>query len=118
MQELIIIRTFARSKIAIQISNYLRNTISKQILEAELTNKHRKKKMLLRQINTNQNKLKDRIGFIFYIAFASKIDKSIGKKKKLQKHTIKNLNIYLKHNKKLLKTQLKTRFTEKIIHNF
>ena len=74
--------------------------------------------MLLRQINTNQNKLKDRIGFIFYIAFASKIDKSISKKKKLQKHTIKNLNIYLKHNKKLLKTQLKTRFTEKIIHNF
>ena len=70
-----LIPTFARPKIAIQISNYLRNKISKQILEAELTNKHRKKKMLLRQINTNQNELKDRIGFIFYIAFASKINK-------------------------------------------
>ena len=62
---------------AIQISNYLRNKISKQILEAELTNKHRWKKMLPRQINTNQTELKDRTGFIFYIAFGSKIDKSI-----------------------------------------
>ena len=63
--------TFAGPKIATQISNHLRNKISRQILEAELTNKHRKKKMLLRQINTNQNELKGRIGFIFYIAFAS-----------------------------------------------
>ena len=37
-----LIPTFARPKIAIQISNYLRNKVSKQILEAELTNKHRK----------------------------------------------------------------------------
>ena len=72
-----LIPTFARPKIAIQISNYLRNKISKQILEAELTNKHRWKKMLPRQINTNQTELKDRTGFIFYIAFGSKIDKSI-----------------------------------------
>ena len=41
-------------KTAIQISHYLRNKILKQFLEAELTNKHRKKKMLRRQINTNQ----------------------------------------------------------------
>ena len=110
-----LIPTFARPKIAIQISNYLRNKISKQILEAELTNKYRKKKMLLRQIITNQNELKDRTGFIFYIAFASKINKSI-RKKNGQKHTRKNLDIYLNHNKKT--TKVKTRVTEKIIHNF
>ena len=38
-----LIPTFARPKIAIQISNYLRNKISKQVLETELTKKHRKK---------------------------------------------------------------------------
>ena len=38
--------------------------------------------MLFRQINTNQNKLKDRIGFIFYIAFSSRTGKSVRKKKK------------------------------------
>ena len=49
-----LIPTFSRSKTAIQISHYLCNKILKQFLEAELTNKHRKKKMLRRQINTNQ----------------------------------------------------------------
>ena len=38
--------------------------------------------MLLSQINTNKNEMKDKIGFIFYIAFSSKINKSIHKKKK------------------------------------
>ena len=38
-----LIPTFARPKIAIQISNYLRNKISKQILEAELTNIEKRK---------------------------------------------------------------------------
>ena len=37
--------------------------------------------MLLREIKTNQNKLKERIGFIFYIAFSSRIRKSVCKKK-------------------------------------
>ena len=117
MQELIIIRTFARSKIAIQISNYLRNTISKQILEAELTNKHRKKKMLLRQINTNQNELKDRTGFIIYIAFASKFGKSIRKKKKQWIETHKKKLRHLSQTQQKT-TEVKTRFTEKMIHNF
>ena len=36
--------------------------------------------MMPRQINPNQNALKDRIGFIFYIGFDSKIGKSIRKK--------------------------------------
>ena len=89
---------FARAKITIQISNYLRNKISRT------------------QINTNQNKLKDRIRFMFYIAFASKMGKSIRKKKKQWTETHKkNLDIYLKHNKT---TKVKTRFTEKMIDNF
>ena len=37
--------------------------------------------MLLSQINTYKNELKERIEFIFYIAFSSKINKSIHKKK-------------------------------------
>ena len=64
--------------------------------------------MLLSQINTYKNELKERIEFIFYIAFSSKINKSIHKKKRNngQKHTRKSLGIYLKHNKKLLKSKL------------
>ena len=88
---------FARAKIAIQISNYLRNKISKQ------------------QINTNQNKLKDRIRFIFYIAFASKMGKSIRKKKKQWTETHKKK---LRHLSQQKTTKVKTRFTEKMIHNF
>ena len=42
--------TFARSKMAIQISNYLHNKISKQILETELTSKNKKNKVLLKLI--------------------------------------------------------------------
>ena len=88
---------FARAKIAIQISNYLRNNISKQ------------------QINTNQNKLKDRIRFIFYIAFASKMGKSIRKKKRQWTETHKKK---LRHLSQQKTTKVKTRFTEKMIHNF
>ena len=73
--------------------------------------------MLLRQINTNQNELKDRIGFIFYIAFASKIDKSIRKKKKQWTETHKKKLWHLSQTQKN-PTKVKTRFTEKIIHNF
>ena len=112
-----LIPTFARPKIAIQISNYLRNKISKPILEAELTNKLRKKKMLLRQINANQNELKDRIGFIFYTSFASKIGKSIRKTKKQWTETHKKKLRHLSQTQQ--KTiEVTTRFTDKIIHNF
>ena len=77
-----LIPIFARPKIAIQISNFLRNEISKQTLEAELTNKHSKKKALLRQINAKQNELKDRIRAYFYKALSSRIGKLFRKKKK------------------------------------
>ena len=60
--------------------------------------------MLLRQINTNQNELKDRIGFIFYTV--KSINQSTKRRNNGQKHTRKNLHIYLKHNKKLLKSKL------------
>ena len=73
--------------------------------------------MLLRQINTNQNELKDRIGFIFYIAFVSKINKSIGKKKKQLTETHKKKLRHLSQTQQKT-TKVKTRFTEKIIHNF
>ena len=63
--------------------------------------------MLLRQINTNQNELKDRIAFIFDIAFDSKIDKSIRKKKKQWTETHKKRLRHLSQTQqKLLKSKL------------
>ena len=73
--------------------------------------------MLLRQINTNQNELKDRTGFIIYIAFASKFGKSIRKKKKQWIETHKKKLRHLSQTQQKT-TEVKTRFTEKMIHNF
>ena len=73
-----LIPIFARPKIAIQITNYLRNRISKQFLEAELTN------------NTGQGKWTET------------------HKKKLR---------HLSQTQQKI-TNIKTRFTEKIIQNF
>ena len=73
--------------------------------------------MLLRQINANQNELKDRIGFIFYIAFTSKINKSIRKKKKQWTETHKK-KLRLLSQTQQKATKIKTRFIEQIIHNF
>ena len=73
--------------------------------------------MLLRQINANQNELKDRIGLIFYIAFTSKINKSIRKKKKQWTETHKK-KLRLLSQTQQKATKVKTRFIEKIIHNF
>ena len=73
--------------------------------------------MLLGQINTNQNKLKDKIGFIFYISFASKIDKSIHKKKKQWTETQKKKPGHLSQTQQKT-TIVKTWFTKNIIHNY
>ena len=73
--------------------------------------------MLLGQINTNQNKLKDKIGFIFYISFASKIDKSIRKKKKQWTETQKKKPGHLSQTQQKT-TIVKTCFTKNIIHNY
>ena len=42
--------TFTKRKFAIKINNYLRNEISRQILEMELKNQHIKRKKLVRQL--------------------------------------------------------------------
>ena len=44
---------FARPKFAVKINKYLRDKIGRQILDAEIRNKHRKKKTLLQQVKNN-----------------------------------------------------------------
>ena len=49
-------------KFAVKINKYLRDKIGRQILDAEIRNKHRKKKRLLQQVKNNTDSLK--IGLI------------------------------------------------------
>ena len=44
---------FARAEFAVKIIKYLRDKIESQILDAEIRNKHRKKKTLLQQVKNN-----------------------------------------------------------------
>ena len=58
---------FARPKFAVKINKYLRDKIGRQILDAEIRNKHRKKKRLLQQVKNNTDSLK--IGLITKLVF-------------------------------------------------
>ena len=66
---------FARPKFSIRISYHLRNKIGRQILEAEIKNKHRKKRTLKRQLKRQENSecLANKIGFICKIALYQKL---------------------------------------------
>lgn len=47
---------FARPKIVVKLDFCTRNKITRQIIAAEIDNKHRKKKSLLLQLNKNKKK--------------------------------------------------------------
>ena len=72
---------FARPKFSIRISYYLRNKTGRQILEAEIKNKHRKKRTLKRQLKENSECLANKIGFICIIVLYQKIKNVIATQK-------------------------------------
>ena len=106
---------FARPKFAVKINKYLRDKIGRQILDAEIRNKHRKKKRLLQQVKNNADSLK--IGLITKLVLYRKIKLIIKKEETKWSNT---------HKKKLDRLQSEKRqfnkpkrcVIESIIHNF
>ena len=109
--------TFTRPRFAAKISSYLRDKITRQILESEIKNKHRKRKQLIRQLKENNKTLMTRVGFIYNTALYIKINKVI-KKEKLKWEKVDNRKI--EHLRKLQNnfTKPKVRIISNIIHNF
>ena len=70
-----LITTFARTKLAVKVSFQLRNKISRQIIDAELKNKHWKKKIFLNKIKKRQEELRSRVGYVTYVVFFHNINK-------------------------------------------
>ena len=108
---------FARPKFSIRISYYLRNKTGRQILEAEIKNKYRKKRTLKRQLKENSECLPNKIGFICIIVLYQKIKNVIATQKtrwnKTHYEKIERLKSdYRKFDKP------KCRIVENIIYNF
>ena len=95
---------FTRRKFAIRDSDYLRNKISRQILETEIRNQHVKKNKLTQQLKENTNNISNKIGFIFMIVLYSRIKNTVSKEKCKWNQT---------HNKKLDKLHSERRYTSK-----
>ena len=94
-----------------------RNKIGRQILEAEIKNKHRKKRTLKRQLKENSECLPNQIGFICKIVLYQKIKNVIANQKarwsKTHYDKIERLKSdYRKYDKP------KRLIVENIIHNF
>ena len=108
---------FARPKFSIRISYYLCNKIGLQILEAEVKNKHRKKRTLKQQLKEKSECLANKIGFICKIVLYQKIKNVIANQKtrwsKTHYDKIEGLKSdYQKYDKP------KRRIVENIIPNF
>ena len=65
--------TFTRPRFAAKISSYLRDKISRQILESEIKNKQRKRKQLIRQLKENNETLTSIVGFIYKVIKKEKL---------------------------------------------
>lgn len=74
---------FARPKIVVKLDFCTRNKITRQIIAAEIDNKHRKKKSLLLQLNKNKKK----IGFTGRILLNKKINQIFTKERIKWKNT-------------------------------
>lgn len=74
---------FARPKIVVKLDFCTRNKITRQIIAAEIDNKHRKKKPLLLQLNKNKKK----IGFTGRILLNKKINQIFTKERIKWKNT-------------------------------
>ena len=77
----IVIPTFARKKLAVKFNFQLRNKISQQIIDAELKNKHRKKRIIFNKIKKRQDALKSRVGYVTCVVFYHSNNKVISKKR-------------------------------------
>ena len=112
-----LIPTFARTKLAVKVSFQLRSKTSRQIIDAELKNKHRKKKILLNKIKKRQEELKSRVGYVTYVVFYHNINKVISKKRTdwMKTHHKKIENLKRTQNKI---NNIRNRPAENIIHNF
>ena len=108
---------FARPKFSIRISYHLRNKIGRQILEAEIKNKHRKKRTLKRQLKENSECLPNQIGFICKIVLYQKIKNVIANQKTRwsKKHYDKIERLKSDYRKC---DKPKRRIVENIFHNF
>ena len=82
-----LILTFARKKLVVKVSYQLRNKISRQIKDAELENKLRKKKILFNEIKKREEKLKSSVGYVIYVVFHHNINKVINKRRTDQLQT-------------------------------
>lgn len=74
---------FARPKIVVKLDFCTRNKITRQIIAAEIDNKHRKKKSLLLQLNKNKKK----IGYTGRIFLNKKINQIFTKERIKWKNT-------------------------------
>ena len=107
--------TFTRPRFAAKISPYLRDKITRQILESEIKNKHRKRKQLIRQLKENNETLTSIVGFIYNIGLNNKIYKVI-KKEKLKWEKVHNRKIEYLRKLRSNFTRPNVRIISKIIH--
>ena len=111
-----LIPTFARTKLAVKVNFKLRNKMSRQIIEAELKNKHRKKNILLNKIKKRQEELKSRVGYVTYVVFYHNINKVISKKRTdWMKTHHKKIEALERTRNKI--NNIRNRSAENIIHN-
>ena len=75
-----LIPTFAQTKLAVKVTFQLCNKISRKIIDAELNNKHRKKKIILNKIKKREEELKSRVGYATYVVFITTSVKLSAKK--------------------------------------
>ena len=111
--------TFPRTKLAVKVSFQLRKKISRQIIDAELNNKHQKKKILLNKIKKRQDELKSRVGYVTYVVFYHKVNKVISKKRTdWMKTHHKKIEGLKRTPKKKKKNNIRNPPAENIIHDF
>ena len=88
--------------LAVKVSFQLRNKKLWQIIEAEVKNKHRKKKIFLNQIKKRQEELKSRVGMLHMYYFVITSIKLSAKKKELTgwRHTTRKFKAWKEHRRK------------------
>ena len=99
-----------------RISYYLRNKIGRQILEAEIKNKYRKKRTLKRQLKENSECLANKIGFLCKIVLYQKIKNAIATLKTRWNKTHEKIERLKSDYRKYDKP--KRCIVKNIIHNF
>ena len=108
---------FARPKSAVKINKYLRDKIGRQILDADIRNKHRIKKRSLQQVKHNTDNLTNKIGFITKLVLYQKI-KVIMKKEETTWSNTHKKKLDRLQSEKLQFDKIKLIIIENVIYNF